>query len=144
MAAPGPDLRVLGRVAPTREQRADVLFGWPILEELARLGLGGAALAVRERDVIAARADEPLAAVIERAGSLCRRRGWTLLADGAIDGSTVECLARARGGCLALRGVAGTHAAVIDAADSARVALVRVRCSASSAPERPTAAGPPG
>lgn len=121
------DLRVLGRVAPSREQRADVHFGWPILEELARLGVG-AALAVRERDVVAAQADEPLEAVIERAGSLCRRRRWTLLVAGeAIDGAMVARLARARGRCVALRGTGGgDHAALARAADAAGVAVVVV------------------
>ncbi len=127
MTAPAPELRVLGRVRPSREQRADVLFGWPLLEELARLKVG-AALAVRERDVVAAQADEPLPAVIDRAGTLCRRRTWTLLVAGAsADGSMIASLARARCRCLALPGSDADRAALAGAADAAGVALVEVR-----------------
>src|SRR5262245_55198169 len=109
-------LRVLGRVAPSRQERADVLFGWPLLAEYARLGVGSA-IAVRERDVVAAQADEPLLAVIARAGELCRRRRWTLLVSGAAEPGVLHPLAAARGRCLAFAapGGAANHEALVGA-----------------------------
>jgi len=69
---------VMGAVQPGTEARGDVDFGWPLLRRLVELDVGQS-MAVRDRDVIAVEAIEGTDAMIERAGSLCRAKGWTLL-----------------------------------------------------------------
>jgi DUF1009 family protein len=56
----------------------DIEFGWPILKQIAEMDIGQA-IAVKEREVIAVEAREGTAAMIERAGGLCKTGGWTLL-----------------------------------------------------------------
>lgn len=69
---------VLTRTKPTASVLADVEFGWPIVKEIGRLDIGQA-IAVKEREIIAVEAIEGTAKMIERAGQLCRKGGWTLL-----------------------------------------------------------------
>ncbi len=64
------------RPGPSLE--SDIEFGWAIVKKLAEMGIGQA-IAVREREVIAVEAIEGTAEMIERAGQLCKARGWTLL-----------------------------------------------------------------
>lgn len=97
---------------PTAEQWADIEFVWPLLTEVLRLDIGQA-IAVRERDVIAVEAVEGTDRMIERAGSLCRATGWSLI-KGARSGhdrrsdvptigvTTIEKLHQHGGRCLAL------------------------------------------
>lgn len=68
---------VMTRTQPTPEQRADVEFVWPLLNEILRLDIGQA-IAVRERDVISVEAVEGTDRMIERTGTLCRSVGWSL------------------------------------------------------------------
>jgi DUF1009 family protein len=56
----------------------DIEFGWPIVKRIAEMDIGQA-IAVKEREVIAVEAIEGTAAMIERAGGLCKSGGWTLL-----------------------------------------------------------------
>jgi len=56
----------------------DIEFGWQIVKKLAELDIGQA-IAVKEREVIAVEAIEGTAKMIERAGSLCKSGGWTLI-----------------------------------------------------------------
>ncbi len=63
---------------PTAAQWQDIHHGWEICQALSRLDVGQA-IAVFNRDVIAAEAIEGTAAMIERAGALCRVGGWTLV-----------------------------------------------------------------
>jgi len=135
LAAPG----VMGRVAPSRESQGDVDFGWPLLSRIVELDIGQS-IAVRDRDVIAVEAVEGTDALIDRAGSLCRAKGWTLLktsksthdmrADVPTVGvSTIERLAAAGGRALVLgagRVIMIDRPAVIAAADRLGVALVGV------------------
>ena len=58
-----------GRVAATREQLADLAFGWPIAKAVAGLGIGQT-LVVRARAVLAVEAIEGTDAAILRAGRL--------------------------------------------------------------------------
>lgn len=130
---------LMGVVPPSREQRADIAFGWPLLQQIVELGIGSA-MVVRERDVIAVEATEGTASLIERAGSLCRAKGWVLLKTSApgrdpsavppsVDVEIVRAVARAGGGCLALGAgrVRLTDAAqVLEAAGKARIAVVGV------------------
>ncbi|MEO0511687.1 MAG: UDP-2,3-diacylglucosamine diphosphatase LpxI [Planctomycetota bacterium] len=68
---------VMSRTRPTEQQQKDIEFVWPLLTEMLRLDIGQA-VAVRDRDVIAVEAVEGTDRMIERAGQLCRNRGWTL------------------------------------------------------------------
>ena len=56
----------------------DIEFGWQIVKKLGELDIGQA-VAVKEKEVIAVEAIEGTAAMIERAGRLCRSGGWTLV-----------------------------------------------------------------
>jgi hypothetical protein len=58
-----------GRVAASREQLADLAFGWPLAKAVAALGIGQT-LVVRARAVIAVEAIEGTDAAILRAGRL--------------------------------------------------------------------------
>jgi DUF1009 family protein len=122
---------------PSAAQQADIEFGWPLLRQVVELDVGQS-IAVRERDVIAVEAVEGTDAMIDRAGTLCRARGWTLLktsksnhdmrADVPTVGvNTIERLSRAGAGCIALgagRVILVDRPAVIDAADRAGIAIV--------------------
>jgi len=57
---------------------ADIEFGWQMVKKIADLGVGQA-IAVKEQEVIAVEALEGTAAMIERAGRLCKSGNWTLL-----------------------------------------------------------------
>ena len=125
--------------APSSMQSADIAFAWPILASVAGLDVGQS-IAVRERDVIAVEAVEGTDAMIERAGSLCRAKGWTLLKTAKDDHDmradvptvgvrTIENLAAAGAGCLALgagRVILVDKPAVIEAAEQAKIAIVGV------------------
>lgn len=128
---------VIGAVEPTRQQHAAIEFGWPLLTQTVELDVGQS-IAVREGDVLAVEAVEGTDAMIERAGSLCRARGWTLLKTASaghdmradvpsIGVETIENLARAGGGCIALgvgRVILIDKPRVIEAANKAKVAIV--------------------
>jgi DUF1009 family protein len=58
-----------GRVAPSREQLADVAFGWPLAKAVAALGIGQT-LVVRGLAVLAVEAIEGTDAAILRAGRI--------------------------------------------------------------------------
>jgi len=63
---------------PTPDQHKDIDFGWRMAKEMGRLDIGQA-VAVKETEVIAVEAIEGTDRMIERAGQLCRRRGWCLV-----------------------------------------------------------------
>ena len=133
-----PDLApsgVMGSVQLSREQHSDIEFGWPLLRQIVELDVGQV-IAVRERDVIAVAAAEGTESMIERAGALCRTRGWTLLASAKADhpplsigAAVIEALAKAGARCAAL----GTgrvrlveKPTLIAAANRAKIAIVGV------------------
>lgn len=103
---------VMTRRPPTSDENGDVAFAFPLLNQLLRLDIGQA-IAVKDRDVIAVEGIEGTDRMIERAGQLCRRGGWTLC-KGARAGhdrrsdvptvgvQTLENLSRGGGTCLAL------------------------------------------
>lgn len=135
LATPG----VMGRVQPTAQQQADITFGWPLISQAVELDIGQS-MAVRDRDVIAVEAVEGTDAMIDRAGHLCKARGWTLLktakrehdmrADVPVIGvETIQRMAKAGGRCIALgagRVILIDKPAVLAAADAAGVAVVGV------------------
>jgi UDP-2,3-diacylglucosamine hydrolase len=63
--------------APSREVQADIDFAWPLLRRINEL-LVGQSLACKDRGIIAVEAVEGTDRLIERAGTLCKRGGWTL------------------------------------------------------------------
>lgn len=141
--APIPDslaeAGVMTRRRPTAEQQADIDFTWPLLAQTLRLDIGQA-IAVRERDVIAVEAVEGTDRLIERAGQLCRAKGWTLVkgarlghdrrADVPTVGvNTVRQLAANGAGCLALAAgdvIMVDKSSMLDLADQLGVAIVGI------------------
>jgi UDP-2,3-diacylglucosamine hydrolase len=106
------DLGVMTRRQPTEEQKADIQFAWPQFATLLRLDIGQS-VAVRERDIIAVEAVEGTDRMIERAGRLCRAKGWTLCKGARLGHdrrsdvptvgiNTIRTLHAAGAGCLAL------------------------------------------
>jgi DUF1009 family protein len=130
---------VLGTVTPTALQAADIEFGWPLLCQTVELHIGQA-IAVREGDVLAVEAIEGTEALIDRAGGLCKAKGWTLLKTAASDHDmrsdvpsigvkTIEQVAAAGCRCIGIgsdRVILLDAPAVIAAANKAGVALVGV------------------
>jgi hypothetical protein len=128
---------VLTRRAPTAEQASDIAFAWPLLRQVGALDIGQA-IAVREKDVIAVEAVEGTDHMIERAGTLCRKKGWTLLKTArpghdmradvpTIGVSTIEKMHAAGGGCIAVgvgRVILVDRPAVLAAADRLGIAVV--------------------
>ena len=128
---------VMTRRPPTDEQWADARFGWELCQQISRLDIGQA-IAVRHRDVIAVEALEGTNAMIDRAGTLCRVGGWTLIkvankhqdmrADVPTVGpTTIEKLAAAGAGCLVLEAgqtVLLERDKVLALADRHRIAVV--------------------
>ena len=130
---------VMGSIAPSAAQQADIAFGWPIISQVCKLDVGQA-IAVRDRDTIAVEAVEGTDAMIDRASTLCRSRGWTLLKTArpghdmradvpTIGVSTIEHLHAAGGGCIAIgvgRVILVDKPAVLAAADRLGIAIVGV------------------
>lgn len=128
------------RRAPTAEQQSDIAFGWTLLKQVGALDIGQS-IAVREKDVIAVEAVEGTDRMIERAGELCRKKGWTLLKTArpghdmradvpTIGVSTIERMHAAGGGCIGIgvgRVILVDRPAVLAAADRLGIAVVGVR-----------------
>ncbi len=127
----------IGSVPPTAAQEQDMTLGWPLLLTSAEMGIGQS-MAIREGDVIAVEAAEGTAAMIQRAGALCSRQGWTLLKNASanhdnradvptVGVETIEQLSAAGAGAVAVgagRVILLDKPAVIAAADAAGIALV--------------------
>jgi len=130
---------VLGNVIPKPKQYEDIDFGWPLLTQSAALHIGQS-IAVRDGDVLAVEAIEGTAALINRAGSLCKKRGWTLLKTAAKDHDmradvpsigtkTIEQVSNAGCTCIAVgtgRVILLDAPSVIEVANKTGVALVGV------------------
>jgi DUF1009 family protein len=69
---------VLSATQPNAALRKDVAFGWQIAKEMGRVDIGQS-IAVKNTEVIAVEAIEGTDRMIERAGLLCRKGGWTLI-----------------------------------------------------------------
>ena len=137
---------VMGTTHPTEQQQRDIAFGWPLLQNIADIGVGQA-IVVREGDVVAVEAVEGTDRMIERAGDLCRAKGWCLLkapsahhdrrADVPTIGiQTIERLAAAGCGCVAI-GAGGVilleRPKIIEACNAAGIAIVGVERDQSGA-----------
>jgi UDP-2,3-diacylglucosamine hydrolase len=97
---------------PTEKQWNDIRVGWETCQQISRMDIGQS-IAVMDREVIAVEALEGTNVMIERAGTLCRCGGWTLIkvanknqdmrADVPTVGTvTIEKLAAARAACVVL------------------------------------------
>ena len=69
---------VMTRTKPSSSIEGDIEFGWQRAKALGQLDIGQA-IAVKEQEVIAVEALEGTAKMIERAGELCPKGGWTLI-----------------------------------------------------------------
>jgi hypothetical protein len=98
------------RKALDAAQATDADLGWAVAKEIGRLDIGQS-VAVKDKDVIAVEAIEGTDAMIARAGSLCKKGGWTLVKVAkpdqdmrfdvpTIGPETIERLAEARAGAL--------------------------------------------
>lgn len=72
------DKGVMTKTQPANGIVQDIDFGWTLVKELSRTGIGQA-IAVKEKTVLAVEAVEGTGRMIERAGQLCKRGNWTLL-----------------------------------------------------------------
>ena len=108
LAIPG----VMTRQEPSDAQWVDIRHGWEICQQVSRMDIGQS-IAVLNRDVIAVEALEGTNAMIERAGTLCKVGGWTLIKVAnkqqdmrmdvpTIGVTTMEKLRDARAGCIVL------------------------------------------
>jgi DUF1009 family protein len=133
LATPG----VMTRTQPSESQWADVRAGWTIASNISRMDIGQS-IAIFNRDVIAVEALEGTNAMIERAGSLCRVGGWTLVKVSNSDRdmrmdvptvgtTTIEKLREHRAGCLVLEAgktILLEKQKVLELADRFRIAVV--------------------
>jgi len=103
---------VMTRRQPTDAQWIDIKFGWEVCKQISKMDIGQS-IAVFNRDVIAVEAIEGTNAMIDRAGALCKVRGWTLIkvanknqdmrADvPSVGTTTIEKLAAAGASCVVL------------------------------------------
>ena len=128
---------VLTRRQPTEPQWLDIRFGWELCRTISRLDIGQA-IAVLDRDILAVEALEGTNAMIERAGHLCKTKGWTMLkvANGpedmrmdvpSVGTTTIEKLWQAGAGCLVLEAgktIILEKTKVLELADRYKIAIV--------------------
>ena len=118
------DEGVMTTIKTSPQQQADISHGWPLLRRVVALDIGQS-IAICNRTVIAVESLEGTDAMIQRAGGL-NGAGWTLLKAPdedhdmrfdvpAIGPVTIERMAQARAGCLAL------HAGRVIMIDKAKV-----------------------
>ncbi len=69
---------ILTRRKPTSGEWKDIEFGWKLAKEMGRLDVGQS-VAVKEQAALAVEAIEGTDRCIERAGTLCRSGGWTMV-----------------------------------------------------------------
>jgi hypothetical protein len=104
------DEGVMTKTQPKASVAADIEFGWQLVKKLGELDIGQA-IAVKEKEVVAVEAIEGTAKMIERAGTLCRSGGWTLIKTAKPDQDmrfdvpcvgpdTIESLAKYNAKCL--------------------------------------------
>jgi len=133
------DEGVMTRREPTAAQRGDIDFALPVIARMGELDVGQS-IAVRDREIIAVEAIEGTNRMIERAGHLCPRGGWTLVKIAKPDQDmrfdvptvglhTIEKLQATGAACLAIQAgkvIMTDKQKVIEAADQAGIAIVGV------------------
>jgi DUF1009 family protein len=129
---------VLGRKKPSKEQQADIRFGWRLAREIGRLDIGQCVV-VREGAVLAVEAIEGTDAAIRRGGKLSgagavvvkmKKPGQDFRFDLPATGTkTIETLASVKGSVLAVeagQSLLFDREAMIAAADRAGIVVVGV------------------
>lgn len=130
---------LLTRRPPTEAERLDIEFGWKMAKEMGRLDIGQS-VAVKEQAVLAVEAIEGTDRCIERAGSLCKAGGWTLVKVAkpkqdmrfdvpTIGVATIENLVRAKARVLAIeadRTILIDRSDVVELADRHGLTIVAV------------------
>ena len=130
----------LTRRKPTPAQWRDIRFGWEIAKELGRLDIGQTAI-VNDMAVIALEAIEGTDAAIRRAGTLCRRGGFTVVKVAkpqqdmrfdvpTIGVETIQTMREASGRVLAVESemtIMLDQPEVIDLADRLGIAIVSLK-----------------
>ena len=107
------DEGVMTKCKPGPFVAGDIDFGWNIVKQLGALDIGQA-IAVKEKEIIAVEAIEGTAKMIERAGELCKKGGWTLIKAAkpkqdmrfdvpCIGPDTIEALAKNGGKCVVVQ-----------------------------------------
>jgi DUF1009 family protein len=133
LATPG----IMTRLQPTESQWVDIRAGWEICQSISRMDIGQS-IALLNRDVIAVEALEGTNAMIDRAGSLCKVGGWTLIKVAnkqqdmrmdvpTIGVTTIEKLRDARAGCVVLepgKTVLLEKQKVLELADRFKISIV--------------------
>src|SRR5688500_7391444 len=128
---------VMTRTQPSDAQWHDIRAGWEICQTISRLDVGQS-IAILNRDVIAVEALEGTNAMIDRAGTLCKLPGWTLIKVAnkqqdmrmdvpTIGVTTLEKLRDARAGCVVLepgKTVLLEKQKVIELADRYKISIV--------------------
>jgi DUF1009 family protein len=128
---------VMTRRQPTDQQMDDARFGWELCQKISRLDIGQS-IAVLNKDVIAVEALEGTNDMIDRAGTLCKTGGWTLIKVAnsqqdmrmdvpTVGVTTIEKLAAARAACVVLevgKTVLLEKQKVLELADRHRIAIV--------------------
>ena len=72
------DEGIMTKIKPPQSVYDDIEFGWKLVKTICDLDIGQA-IAVKEKEVIAVEAIEGTAKMIERASTLCKSGGWTLI-----------------------------------------------------------------
>ena len=135
---------VMTRRQPTEQQQLDIAFGWELCSALSRMDVGQA-IAVYQRDVIAVEALEGTNAMIERAGQLCKTKGWTVIKVSnthrdmrldvpVIGAQTIETLYEAGAGCIVLepgKTLILEKPKVLELADRYKIAIVGYEAGAA-------------
>lgn len=130
---------VLTRHQPSAAEQGDIDFALPIIHGLNELDVGQS-IAVKDRDVIAVEAIEGTDRMIERAGGLCRKGGWTLVKTAKRDQDmrfdvptvgpqTIENLKKHGGRCVAVeagRVILVDKEQLLAQADAAGIAVVGI------------------
>jgi DUF1009 family protein len=122
---------------PSEKQWQDIRAGWELCRTISRLDIGQA-IAVLDKDVIAVEALEGTNAMIDRAATLCKSGGWTLIKVAnnkedmrldvpSIGTTTIEKLHVARAGCVVLepgKTIILEKQKVLELADRYKIAVV--------------------
>ncbi len=128
---------VMTRRAPSEQQWTDIRYGYLLCSTISQMQIGQS-IAIADQNVLAVEALEGTDRMIERAGSLCRKGGWTLIkvsnthADMRIDVpsvgvTTIEKLRDAGAGCLVLtpgKTIILEKPKVLELADRLKIAIV--------------------
>jgi hypothetical protein len=127
---------ILTKREPTRQERADIEFGWPLAKEIGRLDIGQCVV-VREQMVVAVEAIEGTNETIARAGRLGGKGGVVIktfkpgqednVDQPAVGLETIRTMLKAEAACLAVeagRSLFFDRQQALEIANEARICIV--------------------